>query len=60
MNQSDCYSPALDMESRINNLIVLLQDPNNESPANGEASRLWGTPAFTAKVKEWAKQINRF
>ena len=56
MNQSDCYSPALDMESRINNLIVLLQDPNNESPANGEASRLWGTPAFTAKVKEWAKQ----
>ena len=44
------------MEARVNNLIILLQEPNNSSPANGEASSMWGKPGFVQKVKEWAKQ----
>ena len=44
------------MEARVNYLIYFLQEPNNSSPANGEAKSMWGKPGFVQKVKEWANQ----
>ena len=40
--QDQKWSPAASMEARITNTILLLQEPNPDSPANGSAAQDWG------------------
>lgn len=40
--QDQKWSPAASMEARITNIILLLQEPNPSSPANGSAAQDWG------------------
>ena len=39
--QSSKWSPAASMEARVFNIILLLQEPNPNSPANGSAASTW-------------------
>lgn len=54
MNKPEKYSPALDMEARVDNLVILLQDANCSSPANGAAANLWKDKAA------FKKQVHAF
>lgn len=56
MNKKEKYSPALDMEARVDNLVILLQDANCYSPANGAAASLWNNPkAYREEVRKFYK-----
>lgn len=39
--QSSAYSPAATLEMQMNNLLLLLQEPNPDSPANSAAASDW-------------------
>lgn len=54
VNKPEKYSPALDMEARVDNLVILLQDANCSSPANGAAAYLWKDKAA------FKKQVHAF
>lgn len=51
------YSAASSMEARIDNIVVLLQDANVDSPANSSASSLWKKPGFRDAVLKYMKSF---
>ncbi len=58
MNKKEKYSPALDMEARVDNLVILLQDANCLSPANGDAASLWNNKiAFKNEVQKFYRSL---
>ena len=58
MNKREKYSPALDMEARVDNLVILLQDANCSSPANGTAASLWNNKiAFKNEVHKFYRSL---
>lgn len=51
----ESYSAASSMEARIDNIVLLLQEPNCNSPANSVASSLWGKPGFKKAMLQYMK-----
>ena len=51
----ESYSAASSMEARIDNIVLLLQEPNCNSPANSAASSLWGKPGFKKAMLHYMK-----
>ena len=39
--QTSAYSPAATLEMQMNNILLLRQDPNPNSPANSQAASDW-------------------
>lgn len=52
--QSSAYSPAATLEGQLNNILLLLQDPNCDSPANGSAATV-----YRRSYKEFCETVRR-
>ena len=52
--QSSAYSPAATLEGQLNNILLLLQDPNCDSPANSSAAAV-----YRRSYKEYCETVRR-
>ena len=52
--QSSAYSPAATLEGQLNNILLLLQNPNCDSPANGRAATV-----YRNSYKEFCETVKR-